>query len=287
MLRVVLPTQLSPTIADLSRVTATSSTKVRRRRPLRRRSTQEIGSSAGRLPGADSALLAEARILVGRRRWKRSLDLLEIYRSLHPDDGEADQLMALAAAHAGKRKQRDAALARLTSGTPDANDWEAVAASHLATRRYLDADTSARQALEIAPHSPAAWGALATSYAGLGWFDDAADCLDRCDENGGLSPLARWQLGRSINRWAMGRNHAPLVAMLATMLLGNVFLGLAVAFTTPLAFRELRAKRLEPRFRTNAEETWATQRGLRIAYASVVLTLISVWALLLVLFQPA
>lgn len=282
-------------------MTATTQSKVRRRRaaadtgPLKTGvlTKDAVGQDLGdgeRLNPPGNVLLAEARMLMAGRQWKAALALVETYRALGAEQAasqEADELLVVAAAYARKKRIRDDALARLSSSAPDARAWEAIAASQLAVNKLLDADRSARQALELAPESPAAWGALATSYAGLGWFDESADCLDQSETHGGMSPLSRWQLGRSVNRWAMGRNHAPLIALLATMLIGNVFLGLAVAVTTPLAVREVRARRLEPRFKTNAEETWVTQRSLRIAYASVVLALISVWLLLLILFQPA
>ncbi len=282
-------------------MTATTQSKVRRRRAALDTDLLETGvldtAAVGRVPGvgerldpAGDVLLAEARMLTAGRQWKAALVLVETYRALGPEQAanqEADELLVVTAAYARKKSVRDDAIARLSASAPDARAWEAIAASHLASNKLLDADRSARQALELAPESPAAWGTLATSYAGLGWFEEAADCLDQSETHGGMSPLGRWQLGRSINRWAMGRNHAPLAALLATMLIGNVFLGLAVAVTTPLAVREVRARRLEPRFKTNAEETWVTQRSLRIAYASVVLALISVWLLLLILFQPA
>lgn len=282
-------------------MTATTQSKVRRRRAAADTDllatgaldTDAVGQDLGdgeQLNPSGDVLLAEARMLMAGRQWKAALSLIETYRALGAEQAasqEADELLVVTAAYARKKRVRDEALARLSTSAPDARAWEAIAASQLAANKLLDADRSARQALEIAPESPAAWAALATSYAGLGWFDESADCLDQSETHGGMSPLGRWQLGRSVNRWAMGRNHAPLVALLATMLIGNVFLGLAVAVTTPLAVREFRARRLEPRFKTNAEETWVTQRGLRIAYASIVLGLISAWLLLLILFQPA
>lgn len=270
-----------PGTADDEGVTATTESKVRRRRQLRR-----TAPNSGEGHGAPSALLTKARTLIAERRWRAAVETLAIYRSIRPDDGEADELTAIAAAHAGKRKIRDEALARLTATSPDASAWEAIAVTHLATSRFLDADRSARKAIDAAPRSASAWGSLAASYAGLGWFGESGDCLDRCEGNGGLSPLARWQLGRATNRWAMGRSHAPLVAMLATMVLGNVFLGLAVALTTPLAVRELRVSRLEQRFRDAAEDTWRTQHRLRLGYATGVLASIGVWVGLLIAYQP-
>ncbi len=274
-------------------MTATTQSKVRRRRAAPDADLLETGApethAVDELAAGD-VLLAEARMLMAGRQWKTACALIEEYRSLGTTQAanqEADELLVVAAAWARNKGLRDGALSRLSATAPDARAWEAIAAAQLASNKLLDADRSARQALELAPESAAAWGTLATSYAGLGWFDEAADCLDSCESHGGLSPLANLQLGRSINRWAMGRNHAPLIALLATMLIGNVFLGLAVAVTTPLAVRELRARRLDDRFKASAEEAWVTQRGVRIAYASAVIALISVWVVLLVLFQPA
>ncbi|MDA3039311.1 MAG: hypothetical protein O3C27_07230, partial [Actinomycetota bacterium] len=239
-------------------MTATTQSKVRLRRAapdtdLPEAGTLESGAVDPVLSG--DVLLAEARMLMAGRQWKAACSLVEEYRALgaaQAANQEADELLVVAAAYARKKVVRDAALARLSSTVPDASAWESIAAAQLAGNKLLDADRSARQALELSPDSAAAWGALATSYAGLGWFNEAADCLDTCESHGGISPLARWQLGQSINRWAMGRNHAPLVALLATMLIGNVFLGLAVAATTPLAVREPRVRRLDARFKTSA-----------------------------------
>jgi tetratricopeptide (TPR) repeat protein len=257
-------------------VTVTTPSKVRRRRSLRNPST----------PQTDSALLTEARALIAARKWRAALDVLEACRETHPQQDQVDELMAVAAAHAGRKKTRDAAFARLSDSGPGATGWEAIAAAHLASGQYAEADHAAREALELRPGAPGAWGSLATSFAGLGWFEEAGDCLGRCDRVGGLNPLARWQLGQSINRWAMGRSHAPLVALLGTILLGNILLGLAFAFTAPVAVREFRVSRLDPRFRSVAEEAWRTDHVTRLCYGTIVLTLISAWVFLLVRYQP-
>lgn len=253
---------------------------------LSSRTSGKTAAPQGRDSGGihESTLLASARTLIEERRWDAALNLLDRMRELDGDTPEILGLVAVAAAHARRRSVRDEALAKLTAGAPDGRGWESIASSHLANAEFAEADRAARQALVADEESPAAWGALASSFAGLGWFDEAEECLASARRHGGLDPFARWQLGRAINGWAIARNHAPLVAVLATVLLGNLWLGLALAFTTPLAVREFRVGLLAPEVREVAEEQWHDERRIRLVYGFLVLSCLSAWVVLMAMF---
>ena len=145
----------------------------------------------------------------------------------------------------------------------------------LARSRYVKADAAARSALELDPHHRGAWSALATSYAGLGWFEAASDCLNSLDRDG-LSESERLRLGRAVNRWAMTSTRWLPLGIISAFLVGA--LSVAVAASIPFLARELRLKRLrscsvgspEQAMAEMATDAWLTEHRLRLAHSLIV-----------------
>ncbi len=228
-------------------------------------------------------MLARARELLDQGEWSSALSIIQALGTSLPDESPdlaaVEGLRAVAAAQAGKRKERDEALRCLTRNAPSGAEWVAIAQTHLATNDFSAADRACRQALGSKEPSPAAWSALAASYAGLGWFDECRQCLDQAGGSDRQRGLARIQLGQALNSWAMARSHAPMVALVATIILGtaNLGLGLAFAATAPLVAREFRTSALDDDLRAIAEEQWQGNRSARLRYASLTLGCILGW----------
>jgi tetratricopeptide (TPR) repeat protein len=227
-----------------------------------------------------STLMREAVDLIERRQWRNALTVLESTRHLRPDDPAIDELTAIAAAHGRRRRVLAEALARI-----EARDTASVSALHaqavvaLARRRYLDADGYARRAIEVDPSAAAGWVDLATAFAGLGWFDQAADCLAVAEGKGGMAPAQEWRLGQAVNQWGLSRTPALAVTVLAFVLVN--ILSVAVGLSTPILLREVRVNRLDEPFRSAAHMHWRSEHRLKLAYglgvlASVVLYIVAV-----------
>lgn len=233
--------------------------------------------------GAGQALVAEARTLVLDRQWKSSLTVLQSARRLRPTDAELDELVVVAAAHAKDDQELDAATYRLTSNhRGSASTWNALAASCLAGHDFDQADRYARQALAIEPNSITAWNTLAASYAGLGWFEESQECLAKTAQlstgEPSLSPLERWQVGRSVNRWALTRTYTVFLIPILALVLG--LLSVAFVLTAPLVVRELRVASLDEELKELADEAWATEHRMRILRGVGVLVVVVAWLLL-------
>lgn len=177
----------------------------------------------------------------------------------------------------------------------------------LAFNDYRSADHAARQLMAIDADSSTAWWQLAASYAGLGWFTEAEQCLGTAraktpnatgsdgtgsagtglDGTGsdGIAPMARWQIGRSVNRWAQSKTPAIWLSALLWIFVG--LLSCAVYLTTPFLARELRVAKLDGEMRDLANEHWATDVRRRVMIAAAVAGIIALWILGLVLLNPA
>lgn len=251
-----------------------------------RQKTNPEEVAEGSPPG--EALLAEATELVFRRKWAASVKVLEAAKRLRPDDLAVDELLAVAAARDGKKRLRDEAIRTLSNANEEATNWTAIAAAQLADNKYTEADRSARKAIELDANSIGAWNAMAASYAGLGWFDEAADCLERAEQADrelhqqptGLNPLEHWQLGRAINNWAMTSSHTLVVALVAVFLFR--LLGAAIVITAPLVLREYRVSRLDPALRGIAEDVWRRDHRPRLVRGLAVLAVAGCWLALVV-----
>ncbi|MFT7600517.1 MAG: tetratricopeptide (TPR) repeat protein [Acidimicrobiales bacterium] len=225
-------------------------------------------------PGA--ALYEEALELLEARKWKAAVQVLQALRRLRPDDSDVDELLLVAASHGKVTAEREAAIRRLTNGTTVASSWTAIAASHLAANNFAEADRAARQAIELDPESPGGWRALGTSFAGLGWFDEAADCLERVEDD--ATNFEQWQLGRAVNAWAMSMKHAIVFSAITVLLFR--LLGAALVVTAPLLLREVRVSRLDEPFRSVADGVWAHEHRLKIMRGTLVLLIVASWAAL-------
>ena len=221
-------------------------------------------------PGA--ALLAEAEGLMFDRQWRRATKVLGAAQSLGCESPRFHELMAVAANHAGKKQQAQAALQYLRnreSHTP--SSAIALARVALTNRQFGSADTMARQALAADPYSTPAWYHLAASFCALGWFDEAARCIESAPGEPD-DPNDRWYLGRAINHWAMSRTQTLLVAVIAVLLFGTI--GIAVGLAVPFVTREVRIAGLPESMRRLATDEWRTEHRLRITIALAVLAVV-------------
>ncbi len=241
-------------------------------------------------PDVGVTVLAEARDLFGQRRFSDAARVLEAAERLRPDDPEVLALSAVVNANSGKNRSKvRAALKRLSEdfGT-SALTWRTVSDVAIARFHYDPAQTAARTAVQIAPGSVAGWHSLAAAYAGHGWYDEAAECLAKAHlvdpstqyRANDPTPLTfgQWQIGRSVNYWALTRTYIALVAVVAFLYVG--LLGVALAFSTPMLMREVRVRRLPEPFRSLADRAWQTEHKLRILNAVAVLGVLILWVLL-------
>lgn len=255
-------------------------------------------------PQAGESLRIEAFELLEQRRWSEAFRVAESLRRLRPDDLEADVILTIAGANRPWRKTGGAAASRLKTRLNEQNDatiaesnlddpaqalgWSALSSHYLAHNNYRAADDAARHTIRLAPDSPDGWWQLGASFAGLGWFDEAEDCIanarSRADMPSG-APLARWQIGRASNRWAMSQTPAIWLAALLWFFVG--LLALAAVITTPFLMRELRMSRLDGDVRAMAEEEWASQSRRRFTAAGAVLVIVALWVIGLMYLGPA
>jgi hypothetical protein len=213
-------------------------------------------------------LLAEAERLVGDRRWRAATRVLTV--AADTTEGEARrpilERLAVTAADGGRHGlSREAVYELSRLGPHPAATWVAFANVALARGNHLHADRAARAALVGAPADHGAWASMTAGYAGLGWFDEAASCLDRLDRDA-LTPLDRWRIGRATNRWALAGAGWFVLTLAATPIVGVLALGLAGV--GPLALRRWRIGRLSAaplgtELAAMAEEAWRSTVGLR------------------------
>ncbi len=226
--------------------------------------------SVKRSPEAGQTLVAHAVQLIEERQWKHALHVLESARRLRPKDPAIDELSVIAAAHARSRKQLKASLAKLDERDElGASGYHAQAVAALADHRYTKADALARKSIEADPSSPAGWADLAAAFAGLGWFDQATDCLTVAAEKGGVAATQQWRIGKAVNHWALAGSGALIVTAVATVLVG--LLALAVGLSSTILVREIRVHRLPEPFKGAAEWQWQSEHVIKIAFGLGVL----------------
>lgn len=248
-------------------MTATTSGKAPKTRAL-------FASKGPNDPGAE--LLIEARAAVGLRQWRTALPILRSLQQIRPNDLEVDELLAVTASHRRQREEAQQSIRRLEASGARASNWNAIASARLATHDFADADVAARQALDLDPESVSGWQALAASYAGLGWFEESEECLDKAEALAEPLAFERWQLGRAVNKWSLTNTRALIVAIVLLPILW--LLSLAVASSSPLLVREFRLAQLSDRFRHPAVDAWRTEHRLRLMYATGTFAAVALWA---------
>ena len=259
-----------------------------------------------------------------QRRWDEAVRVSLAAQALRPTDIDLHAVVAVAAAYSNKKTLCTEAVRAVRSITTDAkaddidraNGLIAIASVRLAQGRFADADTEARKALAFDSEHKGAWWQLTAGFAGLGWFEQASECLPLATGEADVSspitasqpavsptaasktvipqaidlqasteapdrtqPLAEWQVGRAINQWAMSNTATWVVAVVGILLFG--ILGLALAASTPFIAREIRVMRLDEPWRKMAQEAWRTEHKLRIQHALITLILVSLWVLTL------
>ena len=255
------------------------------RRGLRRwRRARSVGPAGLWDDRPTAVILDEATRLVEERDLGRATEVLAVAaatRPVGPERNRALHQLAVVAADCGRHRVSADAVYELQQISPrDADTWVTFANVALARGNHHHADTSARAALAQDDQNRGAWLALAGGYAGLGWFDQASDCLDRVDR-ASLSASERWRLGRSVNRWALGDTRWLLVAAISAMLVG--VLAVAVASSVPFVvrtrrLRHLRGDRSAAAFATLAADAWRSEWRLRLGHAAVVVASVAAFA---------
>lgn len=223
-------------------------------------------------PGA--GLLQEAEGLILGRRWREATKVLEAARSVGCQSPRFDELMAVAASHAGRRDSARLAVAHLRS-RDNQTPASAIALARVAltNRQFSSADAMARQALAADPYSTAGWYHLAASFCALGWFDEAKTCIESSPSEPD-DPNDKWFVGRAINHWAMSKTRTTLVTVIAVVIFGVI--GLAVGLAVPFVTREVRVANLPEGLRSIATDQWKTEHRLRITIALAVLAVVIV-----------
>ncbi len=241
-------------------------------------------------PDVGASVVEEARSLFEQRRFSDAARVLESAERLRPDDPEVLALSAVANANAGKNRPKvRAALRRLSEdfGTNPLT-WRTVSDVALARFQFDPAQKAARTAVQMSPRSSAGWHSLAAAYAGHGWYDEANECLtqahliDPQSEYRANDPtpltFGQWQIGRSVNYWALTRTYLALAAVVAFVYIG--LLGVALALSAPMLMREVRVRRLSEPFQSLAQREWQSEHKLRIANALAVMGVLILWVLL-------
>ena len=228
-------------------------------------------------PVAGAGLIAEAEAAVRDHRWRDALRVLDAVNAIDASSVRTDGLLAVAATHLSKTRLAAEAVGRIRAAAPTLETHRSLAAVALARHEYLTADAEVRAALELADEDEAAhdWVNLAASYAGLGWFGEAADCLDRAEQLGIEEPDT-WIIGRSTNHWSMSKTWALAVSIGLFFFVG--LLAVAIGITVPFMVREFRLTQLGDRFSTLATDAWSKERWLRLAHAAAVLTTVVAWS---------
>lgn len=274
-----------------------------RTKPTATKSRSLFGPAVPAAPRAGSeagiALKEESIAHLHSRRWKDAIRVSLAAQTLRSNDVDLHAVIAIAGAHANKNGISEQAVEALgfiirDTNRPDqdrASGLLAVSAVRLAQGRYNEADTEARKALAFDSEHEASWWHLTASFAGLGWFEQAGECVDLAQAKASTPfdgeapdistpasmPFDEWQVGKAINAWAMARTHMLVVTLFGFYLFG--LLGLAVASSTPFVMRELRVMRLDRRWKDMAERAWQTEHRVRITHALITLTLLALWVL--------
>lgn len=260
---------------------ATALLERRGRRSSTKRRNQADSKSISAAP--QSILLTKADLLSRQGEWKQALRVLDAAYAAAIDTDERRHVLeqiAVTAADGSKHRVSSAAVYELSQIEPrPASSWLALAEVALVRGNYLHADTAAREALEEAPESDQAWATLAASYYGLGWFDEADQCMQRTDLEH-LSTRHKQRLGIAINSWAMSKSRALVIGVMASVLVG--VLGIAIGACVPLIARDIRLRSLNGRndsvdARAMAESAWRSQRGVRAAYAISIAASVAVY----------
>jgi hypothetical protein len=230
---------------------------------------------------AGAGLIAEAELAIDERRWRDAMRVLGAVQSIGASSVHTDGLLAVAATHLNRTRVAGEAIGRIKAAAQTVDTHRSLAAVALARHEFLTADNELRSAIDLASADDQAldvddWARLASVYGGLGWFDEAGECLDRAEEIG-AADHHRWIVGRSINHWAMSRSWALAVAVILFLPLG--LLAIAVGLTVPFVARELRLTQIDERMAALAADAWSNERWLRIAHATGVLATVVLWSL--------
>lgn len=230
---------------------------------------------------AGAGLIAEAELAVQERRWRDALRVLSAVESIGASSVHTDGLLAIAATHVNKNRLAGEAVGRIRAHPQTAASHRHLAQVAIAKHQYLLADNEARAAFDKADADPEAqpvaedWANLAACYAGLGWFDEAGDCLDKAEALG-ANDSATWLVGRSTNHWGMSKTWSSVVGIFLFLIVG--LLAIAVAITIPFMMREFRMTQLDERFAAIANDAWSHERWLRLAHAGGVLLTVILWS---------
>lgn len=242
--------------------------------------TETAQAEAPFVPGA--GLVAEAELAIDERRWRDALRVLGAVDSIGATSVHTDGLLAIAATHLTKNRLAGEAVGRIRAHPQTATSHRHLAQVAIARHQYLLADNETRAAIALVEADPEGeassedWTNLASCYAGLGWFEDASECLDRAEQLGATESSA-WLVGRSTNHWAMSRTWASAVGIFLFLIVG--LLALAVAITVPFMVREFRVTQLDDRFAVLANDAWSNERWLRLAHAAAVLITVVTWSI--------
>ncbi len=148
-----------------------------------------FGPEAKAAPKAGSAagdtLKDEAVSHLQNRQWKDAIRVSLAAQTLRPHDLDIHAIVAVSAAYSKKKDlcRRAVRALRTVAGDPDQGDLDranaliAIASVRIAQERFSDADTEARKALAFDSGHRGAWWQLTAGFAGLGWFDEAGECL--------------------------------------------------------------------------------------------------------------
>lgn len=224
-----------------------------------------------------SVMLEEASRLVAERNWKRAVRVLSVAATTTVNENDRRnvlQKLAVTAADGGQHRVSCEAVYELQQMEHrDADMWVTFANVALARGNYHHADAAAREALELDGSHRGAWMALASGYAGLGWFTEADSCLDHLDR-AEITDRERWRVGRAVNRWALAKSYWITATALAVVVVG--VLAVAIASTIPFLTREwrlrgVRADSATAWFESAASDAWRHERKLRYGHAVTVL----------------
>lgn len=158
----------------------------------------KAGSEAG------LALKEEAITHLQHRRWKDAIRVSLAAQTLRAHDVDLHAVIAVASANSRKHGMAEHAVEALRfiiadktrSNDERANGLIAIASVRLAQGRYTEADTEARKALAFDSTHEGAWWHLTAGFVGLGWFEQANDCLpadETLDEAADAAPSAGLQ----------------------------------------------------------------------------------------------
>lgn len=280
---------------DTTSATAEESS-IERRRPepphVERSDAQPVDVAPAEPVEVGGTVLDETRRLVAARRFVDAARVLDSLHRLRPDDPEVIALEAVTHAHIGRHRNRvKTLLHRLSADFPDRSiTWRTVSLVSMARFQFGPAQKAARTAVHLGPNSVANWHTLAAAYAGNGWFDEAAVCLEEAtkldpigsDADGRDEPIGfgPWQIGRAVNYWALTRSYLAALAIVGTMLFG--LLGLAVALSSPMLIREVRIRAAPEPFRTLADLVWRSEHRLRLLVTASVSAVLLVWVVLII-----